>query len=336
MPTLIAEPQVPAPGQVFLDHVGWFVDDMAAASQTFERLGFALTPCVEHRNAMPDGGSIASGTANRCAMMERGYLEILTAVPASETALAGQLRAGLARYAGVHVVALTTADADTERARLRAAGFDPLPVVNLRRPVALDDGSHGITAFAVVRIPPDEMPEGRIQFLAQQTPDLVWRPSLIAQDNAIEALTGVLFVVADVKEAAARCARFTGRDARRVDEGAVIVLDRGRLAFSAVDPFAGCGGYASLAPTSPPWIAAVELRSRDLAATRAWLLGRGIRLTVDAGDHLVVHPGDAAGTALVIHAAGAEMRLHSREQAPSGYTAAPDLPRMPAPDATET
>jgi hypothetical protein len=297
-------------GEVFLDHVGWFVRDMAVAGQMFERLGFVLTPYVEHRNATARGGSEPAGTANRCAMLERGYLEILTAVPGSETPLAAQLRAAIARYQGVHLMAFTGADAEIERARLAAAGFDPQPVINLRRSIALEGGGEGIAAFSVVRTPPPLMPEGRIQFLAQKTPDLVWQSGLIARDNAIEALTGILVVAVDVAEAAARFGRFTGRNARPTpDGGAVILLERGRIAFAGLRRATTHSDWASL---TPPFMASVALRSHDLGVTRSYLARRGIQFVTDAADHLVIHPTDAAGTELVIHAEGADDCLYSR------------------------
>jgi hypothetical protein len=305
---MTSERQVPGAGEIFLDHIGWFVPDMASAADSFARLGFPLTPYTEHRNANPDGTFAAAGTANRCAMLERGYLELLTAIPGADTALARQLRNGLSRYAGVHLVAMTTGDTESERTRLLEAGFDPGDVVHLRRAVAMGDGAEQTSAFSVVRIPPERMPEGRIQFLEQKTPELVWQSQWIASQNAIEALTGVLIVVADVAEAAGRYSRFTGRAARRATERvAVVELDRGRIALAAPGEVAGDG-----ADRAPPFMSAVALRSRDLAATRHFLNERRVRLAADEADHLVVDRREAAGAELVIHARGSGRRLFAR------------------------
>lgn len=307
---MIPDRQVPQLGEVFLDHVGWFVRDLAVAGRMFERLGFVLTAYMEHRNATPGGGSEPAGTANRCAMLERGYLEILIAMPGSETPLAAQFRAAITRYEGVHLMAFTGADAEVERERLAEAGFDPQPVINLRRPISLEAGGGGIAAFSVVRTSPQLMPEGRIQFLAQKTPDLVWQSGLIARDNAIEALTGILVVAVDVAEAAARYSRFTGRNAHPTpDGGAVILLERGCIAFAGPRLASTYSGAASL---PPPFMAAVALRSHDLAVTRSYLTRQGIQFVTDAADHLVVHPNYAAGTEIVIHAEGADECLYSR------------------------
>ena len=95
--TSIPEKQVPGPGEIFLDHLGWFVPDIDHASLLFDKLGFLLTPYTVHMNEQPDGSRVPSGTANRCAMIQRGYLEILTRVPDVDSAITRQLDAGLAR-----------------------------------------------------------------------------------------------------------------------------------------------------------------------------------------------------------------------------------------------
>lgn len=265
--------QVPAPGEIYLDHVGWFVGDMGEAA-AFERLGFPLTPYTVHSNAGLDGGPpVPSGTANRCAMLRCGYLEILEAV--GDTPLARQHRQALARYTGVHLLAFTCADAGAEAARLSAAGFKPEPTVRLRRTTEA-----GEARFSVVRIAPDVMPEGRVQLLVQETPGVVWQDRFIARDNGIHALLGVVLEVADPDEAAARFGRFLGRAA----SGDRIDLDRGRLGFVH-----GAGLV--------PRMATVELISRDLDLTRRYFAARGIEAAERDGTLIV----DAAGAALAIY-----------------------------------
>ncbi len=295
--------QTPLPGEIFLDHVGWYVPDMDAAGHAFERLGFVLTPFTRHAHATEGGGNRPSGTANRCAMLERGYLEILTHVPELATPLADQLRAGLDRYTGLHLIAFTCADAETEHARLAAAGFDPLPVAPLRRRITTDSGDDATTAFSVIRLPQGAMAEGRIQMLTQDTPEIVWQPSLIARDNAVDALLGVVVCTADPDEAADRFARFTGRAARRAGVAIDIALDRGRVRL--VDR----AGLDEMIPgataAADPCIAAVELRSRDLGATRSFLGDRGVAVRPLGDEALVIDATEAMGAYLVIHAADA-------------------------------
>ena len=292
--------QTPSPGEIFLDHIGWYVPDMAAASSAFERLGFRLTPFTPHGDEQPDGSRVPSGTANRCAMLERGYLEILTHVPALETLRARELRAGLARYTGLHLIAFTCADAEAESARLGTAGFAVQPTVRLRRPMPLDGGGEGTAAFSVVRLPPGAMPEGRVQLLTQDTPDIVWQPSMIARDNAVAALSGVVVVVGDPGEAVTRYARYLGVP---VPPGHTIRLGRGAISFMTEARFRAAGAGANV--PSLPFIAAAILESRDFAVTREFLVRRGVRLVFDRDSALGIAPAEASGATVVILAPGA-------------------------------
>src|SRR5438046_3020890 len=103
----IAAAQVPPPGALTLDHVAHFVPDSAGASDALERLGFTLTPfSAQSHRLQSDGPLVPAGTGNRCVMFERGYLEFLT--PTGDTPLADQLRAAIARYIGIHLIAFGT------------------------------------------------------------------------------------------------------------------------------------------------------------------------------------------------------------------------------------
>ncbi len=294
--------RTPGAGEIYLDHIGWYAADVDAASAAFERLGFRLTPFAWHRNETPDGAAEPSGTGNRCAMLERGYLEFLVAAPDLDLPLARQLRAGLERYAGIHLIAFACADAEAERSRLAAAGFAPQPVVRLRRPTRTDRGEDATLAFSVVRTPPGTMPEGRIQMLRHDAPDLVWQPSRIARDNAIDALSGVLVCSDDPAEAARRFARYTGRRAARRAGGLAIRLERGEVVFVSPE------GFAALLPgallPARPFIGAALLRSRDLPRTRAFLRRRGVALAFDRDDALCVDAAAAAGAWLIVHGCG--------------------------------
>jgi hypothetical protein len=300
-------PQVPSGRQIFLDHVGWFVPDMGATASAFERLGFILTPFVAQTNADPDADpnadpngapSVPAGTGNRCAMLRRGYLEFLAAVPGVDTPLSRQLNDALARYRGVHLIAFTVDDAPAAHARLAAEGFGPLDPVHLRRPLTLADGGEAEVAFTVIRVPPAAMPEGRIQMLRQETPDLVWQENLIARDNGIGALAGVLLCVDDPVATSARYERFTGRSAEGTGEYCVIALDRGRLGFASPSHLADL--LPGIEVPTTPYIAAVALQAEDPATVRSLCESEGIAcLPADDGT-LRIHPSAAGGAALVI------------------------------------
>ena len=296
------QPQTPAAGQIFLDHVGWFVPDMDAASVAFNRLGFPLTPFTVHMNEQPDGSRVPSGTANRCAMIRRGYLEVLTRVAEVESKITEQMDAGLARYTGLHLIAFTVGDTEAATQHLRDAGFSPDPPVALRRPMPLDAGGEGTAAFSVVRLPSDAMAEGRVQVLSQDTPDVVWQPSVTADANGLDMLSGLLICADDPEEAAVRYERFTGKPRRPIGRGFRIDLDRGSLTIC--DP-EDCGRLLpGIDIPSMPFIAAVSIRSTDIHTTRSFLAAAGVPLIVDATGCVIVAPEAGMGACFALHAGG--------------------------------
>jgi hypothetical protein len=232
-------------------------------------------------------------------MLRRGYLEILAATGGADTPLARQLDRAVARYTGLHLIAFTIADAGAAHARLAAGGFEPQPPVHLRRPLALPDGGEAEVAFTVLRVAPDAMEEGRVQMLRQETPGLVWQDHLLARDNGVDALGGILLCVGDPAAVADRFARFTGRDARGGGDYRVIDLDRGRLGFATVDRCRAL--LPGIAIPAIPFMVAVALRSNDPDVIRALCRARDISLLDDAGDGTVrVEPAAAAGAAIIV------------------------------------
>lgn len=260
----IARCQRPGLGQLVLDHVAHFVPDGAAAEQALHRLGFTVTPfSPQSHRPTPESALVPAGTGNRCVMLRRGYLEFLS--PTAETPMADQLRQAMARYVGVHLMALGTADPDADRTRLDAAGFGPLPVLALERPIGTPDGER-IARFAVARVPAGTMPEGRIQFVQQHTPELLWQRQWLDHPNRAFALAAVFISVADPAEAAGRYAHYLGMPASPFGRAHRIAISRGDLIFMQADTVAAKFGVE---PPSVPWIAGYALECGNTRAARS-------------------------------------------------------------------
>ncbi|MGE5129309.1 MAG: VOC family protein, partial [Sphingomonadaceae bacterium] len=216
-----------------------------------EALGFALTPYSGQ--ATPEG---PTGTANRCVMLEQGYLELLA--PVSDTPHARRTREAMARYTGVHILALGTPDAQAERARLERHGFAPLPTVDLERGVNFEGETHR-ARFGVVRVPPEAMPEGRVQFVEHRTPELLWQARWLAHANGVTGLAAVFVVANDPAAVAARYARFAALAPRPA--GALVRLPtaRGEVVLGRRKDLARLLGDAPAAPA----LAGYALACRD-------------------------------------------------------------------------
>jgi hypothetical protein len=270
--------QLPLGEEIFLDHAGHFVPDHEAASHAFVRCGFAPTPVSVQVN--PDG--MLTGTGNVCAMFACGYIEVL--FKTADTLLAAELDLSMARYRGVHLAAFAVADAARAHARLEAAGFALRPLVNMQRPVDTETGP-ATAAFTVARVERGAMAEGRIQILAHHTEETVWQERWLAHPNGARALANVVIVVSDVEEAAARFARFTGRDATPTRSGQVIALDRGRVDLVTRAAFES--GLPEIAIPGLPFIGAYGVVVTSLDAAETFVSRAGLR-TRRAGDCLVV------------------------------------------------
>ena len=202
----IAERQKPPPGDLFLDHLAHFVPDLDAAAAVFESLGFAVTPLSVHLT--PQG---PAGTSNRCVMLEEGYIELLAPTPDR----------------GLRLACFGTPDAAAEQVRLAAHGFEPPPVLRLSRKIGKK-----LARFKVVRSN-ERMPEGRIQYVQQLTPGLIWKKPVINKFR----LTRLMVVADDPVAAAARWARFSGLLPRRTQEGIRLQAARGAVLIDSRFPW---------------------------------------------------------------------------------------------------
>lgn len=256
--------QLPQGDEIFLDHVAHFVRDADAASSALKRAGFAPTPVSIQVNPDGAGGTRPTGTGNVTAMFTRGYMEVL--FKTADTALSREFDAALARHAGLHLAAFAVADAGTGRERLAAQGFRVRDLVRMQRPVETATGPD-TAAFTIARVAPGVMPEGRIQMLTHHTEHAVWQPRWLAHPNTAVGLVDLIIAVADVEEAAARFARFTGRAATPVGGGALLRLDRGGVVLISHDAAAEI--LPEVAIATLPFIAGYALKVQSLAATEA-------------------------------------------------------------------
>lgn len=253
----MAASQLPEGGQIVLDHVGHFVPDIAAAADALARCGFLPTPLSVQSAPGADGVMRPTGTGNVCAMLRAGYLEVLAKT--SDTPLAAEFDAAMARWAGVHLAAFAVAEPDAAYRRLLASGIAMRPLVHMRRPVETADGMSE-ARFTVLRPERGVMPEGRMQLLTHHTEAEVWQPRWLAQPNGVTALLGVMIVTDAVAEAAARFERLLGIAPQPGDRCLRFSLARGHVVLAAPEHASAIAGP----PPGLPWIAAYGLQVESL------------------------------------------------------------------------
>lgn len=288
--------QMPQGDEVFLDHVGFFTNDLTTAGAQLERLGFQVSAVNVQYNADSTGELVPSGTSNRLAKLRRGFIEVLAAT--SDTPLAAQLAQGVARYEGLHVIALTHPDMEAQQARLLDSGFSMQPLVNLRRRIPTSAGERQMS-YSILRNGPGSMPEGRVQMLTTHTPELFWTDGVAVHENRADGMTDLLICVDDPIDVAKRYGRFTNRPTNRIGAFEVISLDRGRLLF-ATDGVAASLLSQFSAP-SIPYIVGQGILSADLEATGRVLTDAGVKPVYSDEDLICVGPEDALGAYLLFH-----------------------------------
>jgi len=305
-----AQRQRPAPGDLVIDHVAHFVADLDAAVGVFEALGFVATPRSDQSTRDANGNAMSAGQSNRCVMLDAGYLEILT--PTLDTPTSRHTRAQMARYAGVHILAFGTPSAEQEHARLARHDFEPLPLIELQRAVnvARAEGAtetQRIARFTVQRVPPERMPEGRVQFCEQHTPDCLWQPRYLCHANAVSALAAVLVCAADPVEAGARFARFAGLLPVRCGDFVRLDTARGGVLIGTQ---AACADLLGAAPSAPA-LAGYALACNDAPALAARLEALGCVVRRRPADLFSCVLPDALGGAWLIGRADALARWAS-------------------------
>ena len=242
-----------------LDHVAIVGPDAASLHGAFERLGFALTPPARQSGRLRADGPIEPwGTANRCAMLRQGYIELLAVV---DPALPLNGADGfLARYLGMHNVTLGMDDETANLARLRRAGVEVAGVLALERPV--DDADPAGPKARFARLPLPDAPEGRIQLVRHLTPEAIWQERFLRHPNGAVALEAAVLAVANPAETASRFSRLAGRPVVPDPAGGfALPLQRGSVrilpdtALGAVMP--------GVVPPGLPFMAGIVVRTED-------------------------------------------------------------------------
>jgi len=262
-----------------------------------ERLGFAVTPLSTQINRDSDGRAVPAGAENRNVMLEQGYIEFLN--PTLDTEVSRRMREQMARYRGVHLLAFGSPAAQEEHERLIRHGFEPLPFMRLEREVEVEGGGMQLARFGVVRVPPQKMPEGRVQFVEHLTPEALWQPRYVAHPNGATALAAAFVVADDPADAAARYARFAGIMPAPAGKFVRLATARGALLVGRREDWQVLLGDAPAAPA----LAGYALGCRDPIGLAAICAGESLEVRRNRGrepDFAVVRLPKALGGAWLL------------------------------------
>ncbi len=280
-----------------LDHVVHLVQDLDAAGEVYERLGFT----VGARNRHP------WGTENRIIQTPGFFIELLQVaepgkIPPSEP---GRLSFGavnadfLARNGeGLSMLVLEGKDPAAEKAAFDAAGVGGFATFDFARTARKPDGREVEVGFtlAYARVP------GEADFTAftctQHRPENFWSPDLQRHANGVAAVAGAVLVADDPGAHAGLVGVLCGVPLVPAGQGVYAAqTPRGRIEVMTRDSFAALHGVPAPGDAGLR-LAAVRLRIPGAPEPGSPLDGRGIPQTPDAG-RIVIPPGAAMGAVLV-------------------------------------
>jgi hypothetical protein len=184
-----------------LDHCGCIAVDLQTTAAAWERLGFTLCPESPQRGAVPGlEGMHPWATANRCALFEHGYLELIgVARPGAWNPWAQFM----ARGPGLHILALRCDNADSTYAALADTAPFLQPPVQREREVDVD-GALQKMRFRNIFSRDSDCPEARHILIEHQTPDYLWQRRYLSHDNGACELRSATVVADDPAGVAAR------------------------------------------------------------------------------------------------------------------------------------
>lgn len=274
-----------------LDHAVIMVEDLAAAAESWGRLGFSVSPLGVH--------SAHVGAANHTVALDGDYIELLGILADTESNVIP--RAFLdARGPGIERFALRSDDAGLAAVDLRGAGMDATGPFSFGRPVPLADGGQTEARFRITRWPADVRPAGvRIFACEHVTPEAVWQPDLQQHFNTATHIRRMEIVSPTPKKHAAEMAAAIGSTMVPGVDGVFIVPSGGKraaLVFMTRAVFSG--RYPAVPQSAIPdqgamsLVIAVKDRMQALKA-----LGPGAAQYEN--DRLYVLPSLATGTVLV-------------------------------------
>jgi len=287
-------------------HIGLITGDMAALIARYEQLGFAFTPLSMPRIALTPGGAPEIlGPGNRCAILEKDYLEVLAVIDHERWARVSKTQRGsfdidppLARYQGLHVMHFGCDDIEAVRRRYAAEGIASSEIITFQRNVETPGGLQMMTA-KVIGFPQGGNLPSLTQIAQHVTPELVLQPRYQQHRNGARAIAEVILCDPAPEETASRYARIAGHPVMWQDGGFVVDLGRGRLIVVAPEHLSAL--IPGAVPPCLPYLAGFTVKVDDLAQPRDVLRASDVPF-IEAKDRVIIAATDAFGCAVLFAA----------------------------------
>jgi Glyoxalase-like domain len=288
-----------------LDHVGVAVKSLDRGRDASSRLGFQLTGRSFHSGSASAGAPVTPwGSGNHCAMFRQGYLEIIGLTDAT---IYSSVKDMVARYEGLHIVAIGCGNADAAYAEFQKAGAPVEAPRALERDAPFGPGNREMrrAKFRNMYVERNSFTEGRFIFIEHLTRDVLWQPHLLDHANGAVGIDAVYFVVADPEATARKFAPLFSERIERFPGVVKLTLDRGTMWLTQEDAWRERVPGSFVPPVPSPAGFGILVESID--ATRKYLESNGVQVhTGMSASQLWVAPEDACGAAIQFMQAGSK------------------------------
>ena len=177
------------PAGIHLDHVGFIVPDLAAASTLMAQLGFRQTLRADHTRTDEHGHLVSAGSSQHSIMLENGYIELMQITDPTQGHQLAQ--ASSVRF-GLHILALGTFNAVACHAFCQSREVAVGPLLHWARPVK-ETGADGMARFAYFGSAWSPHDPSYVCWVQHLTPKLMRPPQLLRHGNGALSLLGVQY-----------------------------------------------------------------------------------------------------------------------------------------------
>ena len=270
---------------LIIDHVLIAVRDLDAAKDTFERLGFKVTP---------EGRHPGRGTSNRLVVFGGEYLELISVHDREGDLFRPNLPSFLDEREGLFIFSMGTPDVHGRARSVREAGVLITDPVKGSRQAA-----DGTTAYSWTQaeIDPEAMPGSQTFFIQHNhTIEERYTEPLdpTSHPNGVTGISSLSLAVKDADGAARRWTDVFGL-VRVSEEAGCVLLGFENSSLDFCQPDGGDDALGEFIETWGEGPYRIVFSCKDLDATEALLKGNGVEGVERCGDSLVVPPGSAQG-----------------------------------------
>ena len=268
-----------------LDHAVIAVRDLDEAAESFQRLGFVLTPKGSHPQW---------GTANRCIMFGQDYIALQAAE--GEGAEAESLRTYTGEREGLIGLAVGSANGAAAIESLRRAGLDIPDPASLTREIETPRGKATLM-FSEALLPAEATPGVRTRLVQHITAERERFPEWLDHPNSAFGIAAVTAIVDQPAELTASWDRVFGPHASVLTDSTVTVhTGRGLVFLSEPEDLTQLHPEAELDELPPaPALVALALQVADTGRAAELLVRNGVEFSRDREGTIRIPPSEAHG-----------------------------------------